>query len=94
MTTLALSEMPASCSVVRGSSPYLSQTGKGLEFADHSADRCCFDLMLPGIAGIDSLPQIRTESGVPIVMLTAKSDNSSSGPGTRIPILHVMPFKS
>src|SRR5262252_4906146 len=32
------------------------------------------DLMLPGLDGIDVCRQIRTESGVPIVMLTAKSD--------------------
>jgi two-component system response regulator MtrA len=32
------------------------------------------DLMLPGADGIDVCRQIRTESGVPIVMLTAKSD--------------------
>src|SRR5215467_3116552 len=32
------------------------------------------DLMLPGINGIDVCKAIRAESGVPIVMLTAKSD--------------------
>lgn len=32
------------------------------------------DLMLPGIDGIDVCRAIRAESGVPIVMLTAKSD--------------------
>src|SRR5215831_442584 len=32
------------------------------------------DLMLPGMDGIDVCRQIRAESGVPIVMLTAKSD--------------------
>ena len=30
--------------------------------------------MLPGLGGIDVCRQIRAESGVPIVMLTAKSD--------------------
>ena len=32
------------------------------------------DLMLPGLDGIDVCRQIRGESGVPIVMLTAKTD--------------------
>src|SRR6266536_3312704 len=32
------------------------------------------DLMLPGMNGIDVCKAIRAESGVPIVMLTAKSD--------------------
>src|SRR6516162_2045374 len=32
------------------------------------------DLMLPGSDGIDVCRQIRAESGVPIVMLTAKTD--------------------
>lgn len=34
------------------------------------------DLMLPGLDGIDVCRQIRAESGVPIVMLTAKGDTT------------------
>jgi two-component system response regulator MtrA len=37
-------------------------------------DLVLLDLMLPGINGIDVCKAIRAESGVPIVMLTAKSD--------------------
>ena len=37
-------------------------------------DLVLLDLMLPGMNGIDVCRAIRTESGVPIVMLTAKSD--------------------
>ena len=37
-------------------------------------DVVLLDLMLPGMNGIDVCRAIRTESGVPIVMLTAKSD--------------------
>lgn len=37
-------------------------------------DLILLDLMLPGINGIDVCKAIRRESGVPIVMLTAKSD--------------------
>ena len=37
-------------------------------------DVVLLDLMLPGMNGIDVCRAIRTESGVPIVMLTAKTD--------------------
>lgn len=37
-------------------------------------DVVLLDLMLPGMNGIDVCKAIRAESGVPIVMLTAKSD--------------------
>src|ERR1700754_3005928 len=37
-------------------------------------DVVLLDLMLPGKAGIDGGGEIRAESGVPIVMLTARSD--------------------
>ena len=37
-------------------------------------DLVLLDLMLPGCSGIDVCKAIRAESGVPIVMLTAKSD--------------------
>jgi two-component system, OmpR family, response regulator MtrA len=39
-----------------------------------SPDLVLLDLMLPGKDGIDVCKEIRAESGVPIVMLTAKSD--------------------
>jgi two-component system response regulator MtrA len=43
-------------------------------FRDFRPDLVLLDLMLPGMDGIDVCRQIRAESGVPIVMLTAKSD--------------------
>src|SRR5207253_2833188 len=43
-------------------------------FRETHPDLVLLDLMLPGVDGIDVCRQIRTESGVPIVMLTAKSD--------------------
>src|SRR5258708_7710761 len=43
-------------------------------FRDTPPDLVLLDLMLPGMDGIDVCRQIRAESGVPIVMLTAKSD--------------------
>jgi two-component system response regulator MtrA len=44
------------------------------EFRDYKPDVVLLDLMLPGKDGIDVCKEIRAESGVPIVMLTAKTD--------------------
>ncbi len=44
------------------------------EFRDYRPDVVLLDLMLPGKDGIDVCKEIRAESGVPIVMLTAKGD--------------------
>ena len=43
-------------------------------FRDFKPDLVLLDLMLPGKDGIDVCKEIRAESGVPIVMLTAKGD--------------------
>lgn len=43
-------------------------------FREFKPDLVLLDLMLPGRDGIDVCKDIRAESGVPIVMLTAKSD--------------------
>ncbi|HEY0888852.1 MAG TPA: MtrAB system response regulator MtrA [Nocardioides sp.] len=43
-------------------------------FRDYRPDLVLLDLMLPGLDGIAVCKQIRAESGVPIVMLTAKGD--------------------
>ncbi len=43
-------------------------------FHEYRPDLVLLDLMLPGLDGIDVCKEIRSESGVPIVMLTAKSD--------------------
>src|SRR5512139_405294 len=43
-------------------------------FRETRPDIVLLDLMLPGMSGIDVCRAIRGESGVPIVMLTAKSD--------------------
>jgi two-component system, OmpR family, response regulator MtrA len=44
------------------------------DFRDYRPDVVLLDLMLPGRDGIDVCKEIRAESGVPIVMLTAKTD--------------------
>ncbi len=43
-------------------------------FRTEQPDVILLDLMLPGKSGIDICREIRAESGVPIIMLTAKSD--------------------
>src|ERR1700720_2774027 len=54
---------------------FVSDGDKAVEvFRESRPDLVLLDLMLPGADGIDVCRQIRTESGVPIVMLTAKSD--------------------
>ncbi|MFV0429591.1 MAG: MtrAB system response regulator MtrA [Arachnia sp.] len=45
-------------------------------FREHRPDLVLLDLMLPGRGGVDVCRDIRAESGVPIIMLTAKSDTS------------------
>lgn len=43
-------------------------------FRAYNPDLILLDLMLPGVNGIDICREIRKESAVPIVMLTAKTD--------------------
>ncbi|MBX3092781.1 MAG: response regulator transcription factor [Cryobacterium sp.] len=45
-------------------------------FQSSRPDLVLLDLMLPGKSGIEVCAEIRTESGVPIIMLTAKSDTT------------------
>jgi two-component system response regulator MtrA len=45
-------------------------------FRAEKPDLVLLDLMLPGRGGVDICRDIRSESGVPIVMLTAKSDTA------------------
>jgi len=43
-------------------------------FRDLHPDLILLDLMLPGMSGMDVCKEIRVESGVPIIMLTARTD--------------------
>ncbi|MES2171332.1 MAG: MtrAB system response regulator MtrA [Actinomycetota bacterium] len=45
-------------------------------FHDSRPELVLLDLMLPGKDGIEVCAQIRAESGIPIIMLTAKSDTT------------------
>lgn len=56
---------------------FCADGGQALEvFRSSKPDLVLLDLMLPGSDGIEVCRQIRGESDVPIVMLTAKSDTS------------------
>jgi two-component system response regulator MtrA len=72
----ALSEMLTIVLRNEGFEPRVCATGDQAlaDFRDFRPDVVLLDLMLPGKDGIDVCKAIRAESGVPIVMLTAKSD--------------------
>ena len=72
----ALAEMLTIVLRNEGFEPRVCPTGDQAlaDFRDFRPDVVLLDLMLPGKDGIDVCKAIRAESGVPIVMLTAKSD--------------------
>lgn len=73
---LALSEMLGIVLRGEGFDPVFCANGDDAVemFRSTNPDVILLDLMLPGRDGIDVCRSIRAESGVPIVMLTAKSD--------------------
>jgi two-component system response regulator MtrA len=73
---VALAEMIGIVLRSDGFEPVFCESGdKAVEmFRAEKPDVILLDLMLPGKSGIDVCREIRAESGVPIVMLTAKSD--------------------
>jgi two-component system response regulator MtrA len=72
----ALSEMLGIVLQADGFEPYFVADGsRALEAFRHTRpDLVLLDVMLPGKDGIEVCRAIRAESGVPIVMLTAKTD--------------------
>jgi len=72
----ALAEMLAIVLRNEGFEPFVCNSGDQAlaSFHAHRPDVVLLDLMLPGMDGIDVCKAIRAESGVPIVMLTAKND--------------------
>ncbi len=64
--------------VLRGEGFETAVVGEGTKalpaLRELKPDLVLLDLMLPGMSGIDVCKAIRAESGVPIVMLTAKTD--------------------
>ena len=74
----ALAEMIGIVLRTEGFEPHFCDDGTGALDAFHRAkpDLVLLDLMLPGMNGIEVCARIREESGVPIIMLTAKSDTT------------------
>lgn len=54
------------------------------QFKKSSPDLVLLDVMLPGISGIDVCREIRSESGVPIIMVTAKSEEIDAVVGLEV----------
>ena len=73
----AISEILGIVLRAEGFEPFFCAEGdKAMDaFHKHDPDLVLLDLMLPGRDGIDICRAIRMESGVPIVMLTARSDS-------------------
>jgi two-component system response regulator MtrA len=74
----ALAEMLQIVLRQEGFDPVLCHTGQHAlkAFHDYKPDLVLLDLMLPGRDGVDVCRDIRAESGLPIIMLTAKSDTN------------------
>ncbi|MHB0829017.1 MAG: MtrAB system response regulator MtrA [Schaalia turicensis] len=75
---VALAEMIGIVLEAEGFAIATCPDGSGALAAFHASnpDLILLDLMLPGIDGIEVCRQIRLESDVPIVMLTARTDTS------------------
>lgn len=73
---LALAEMIGIVLRTESYDPHFCSDGAAAlaTFRSTQPDLVLLDLMLPGMDGIDVCTHIRRESGVPIIMLTAKSD--------------------
>lgn len=75
---VALAEMLGIVLRGEGFEPHFCADGASAlqAFRDSRPDVILLDLMLPGRDGVEICRDIRAESGVPIVMLTARSDTS------------------
>ncbi|MGL4173750.1 MAG: MtrAB system response regulator MtrA [Actinomycetota bacterium] len=73
---MALAEMLGIVLTSEGLEPMHCPDGEGAlaMFREGRPDLVLLDVMLPGLDGIEVCRKIRAESGVPIVMLTARSD--------------------
>ena len=74
----ALAEMIGIVLEAEGFTPFFSGDGaEAIEvFREGRPDLVLLDVMLPGLDGIQVCERIRAESGVPIIMLTARTDTT------------------
>ena len=74
----ALAEMIGIVLEAEGFTPFFSGDGaEAIEvFREGRPDLVLLDVMLPGLDGIQVCEHIRAESGVPIIMLTARTDTT------------------
>ena len=74
----ALAEMIGIVLRTEGFDPVFCADGAAAvdEWRAQRPDRVLLDLMLPGMDGIEVCTRIRAESGVPIIMLTARTDTA------------------
>lgn len=74
----ALAEMIGIVLLSEGFDPHFCSDGSFAldQFRTVNPELVLLDLMLPGKDGIEVCSEIRAESGVPIIMLTAKSDSA------------------
>jgi two-component system response regulator MtrA len=74
----ALAEMIGIVLEGEGFTPFFSGDGaQAMEvFREGRPDLVLLDVMLPGLDGIQVCARIRAESGVPIIMLTARTDTT------------------
>ena len=60
---------------------------EGLQLLGENKDTCCLiilDVMMPGMDGFQVLQKIREKNNVPVLMLTAKSDEEDKVSGLRL----------
>ena len=74
----ALAEMVGIVLRSEGFEPFFcADGGRALDaFHESRPDLVLLDLMLPGMDGIEVCARLREETGIPIIMLTAKSDTT------------------
>ena len=79
----AIAEMIGIVLRAEGFDPHFASDGSAALDLFHSErpDLVLLDLMLPGMPGIEVCSTIRSESGVPIIMLTAKGQEADKEAG-------------
>ena len=78
----ALLKKAVSTEQIEADCRYTGRDGLAL-FADNGYQLVVLDVMMPGMDGFETLTALRSRSGVPVLMLTAKDDSASKVRGLR-----------